>query len=383
MGKFTLYALILIIAPFCSLSAQSPDFFIQNLTGLEYRSVPIGQNYPLQVGIVAGNKGSVRGRSMNLILSIRKAGTVVYQESFTKDSLEPGTNFSFLTARFRPSKTGLGAYSLDISGSFAEPDANPADNQFFLDTLIIVTDSVFARENGKIIANAGFNESASYGMLFRLYERDTLSSLAFILDDPIIGTEVTASVYEFNGVYPTKKVASSATFTIHGKGRNMIPFKKPVPLQAAQYIIAVDQLGSKNLSLGVSDTFYTENTSFYRLTSNMLWKPFDKSFPYSLMIRPHFMRDYIPASTAINSYIEDSFNIYPNPCLNRVMFEWPGTGKPALICINDHLGREILKKNLEPEMAEIDMSGFPPGIYFLSVMDDEKMFSRSLLKLPE
>lgn len=359
--------------------AQFPDFCIKAFNGLEYTSVPIGQDYPVKLNILVGNKGPVKGKNLNFQVTVRKGGTIVFQQTLLKDSLGPGAEVLLPVSTFRPSRFGTGDYRLELQGSFTGTDANPSDNQLALAKFISVSDSVFARDNGKVVDATGFSgETGSMGQLFSLYKHDTLSSVSFVLDNPTPGTEVSISIFGFSAGYPANKIISSPVFTIKGKGLNTYSFKPKVVLPAGYYVIALDQLGTKKLSLATSDSLYASNTAFYRSNNNMIWKTYGSSFPYTLMIRPNFIRDYV--QVGISRAELDEISLNPNPFTDKLTVSLPEAMSSAQLTVHDLFGRLVISKEVGDANTEVDLSGEQAGIYFIRIKSGNRLYCGKALK---
>ena len=74
-----------------------------------------------------------------------------------------------------------------------------------------------------------------------------------------------------------------------------------------------------------------------------------------------------------------SVSVYPNPVLNELHIQ---TNKPSELRICDALGREVYKKDAAGSLLVqvIDMSGFAPGHYFLSIDNGDGVIWRKVIK---
>lgn len=69
--------------------------------------------------------------------------------------------------------------------------------------------------------------------------------------------------------------------------------------------------------------------------------------------------------TDINEFTgSESMNIYPNPTSGKLFFE---TQKFVSLTLTDQLGKKIPEIQFDPGLHNIDLSGYPAGIYFLSI----------------
>jgi hypothetical protein len=81
--------------------------------------------------------------------------------------------------------------------------------------------------------------------------------------------------------------------------------------------------------------------------------------------------------------IEDqSFTIYPNPASNEVFLNLPSNGFDGLVLtLTNNLG-QVLEKN-EPSgkdaLIVLDVSGYAPGIYFVTIKSGSEITTKKLV----
>ncbi len=82
-----------------------------------------------------------------------------------------------------------------------------------------------------------------------------------------------------------------------------------------------------------------------------------------------------PSVTSTEILEQTSFRFYPNPTTGISYVELPSTTIYE-ISVRDLLGREILRKSNLQGKTELNLSGYPKGIYFLQVQTEQGEFFR-------
>ena len=96
--------------------------------------------------------------------------------------------------------------------------------------------------------------------------------------------------------------------------------------------------------------------------------------------------DIVAVPTSVNYSDEDGnkyLSVYPNPSngLFSMAFENRKTG-PAEILINSVTGTTIYQKLIETKgmyVSDIDLSGSPKGLYYLSIMAEDEIFTQKIV----
>jgi hypothetical protein len=70
------------------------------------------------------------------------------------------------------------------------------------------------------------------------------------------------------------------------------------------------------------------------------------------------------------TFTKEDFNLFPNPASESVTVSYAGNGMELRIC--DLLGKEVKRSSLNAGKTEIDLSGLTNGVYFISVMENDK-----------
>ena len=137
-------------------------------------------------------------------------------------SIAVGATENVSVAGYTP--TMVDVYTIEYSVSIAEADGDAGND--VVQTSIIVSDSVYARDNGVVEGGLGFNADATnpvveadLGQAFEVVATDTLSSVSMLLTNTggsNEGTVLTASIYEVDPTTgePTNEIGTTEGVTI-------------------------------------------------------------------------------------------------------------------------------------------------------------------------
>ena len=88
----------------------------------------------------------------------------------------------------------------------------------------------------------------------------------------------------------------------------------------------------------------------------------------------------LPLATA--DEIQPAFSIYPNPFASTITIDVPvDQYKEVAVRISTISGAVILNKRLESITNTIDVSAFPAGIYVATIVADQDILVRKLVKM--
>jgi PKD repeat protein len=130
---------------------------------------------------------------------------------------------------------------------------------------IIITDSTYGRDNGTFTGSVGFNTgNGEIGTMLELKQDDTLTSVSFLILDPIAGDSLKVHLYEF-GTTPGNLIESTdAIATGNITQWYTIKFNCPQVLKKGRYFVAVEQMTTNsNMGLAYSGPLYRNNVSFF------------------------------------------------------------------------------------------------------------------------
>ena len=173
-------------------------------------------------------------------------------------------------------ETTTGTYDINFNVDLDETDTtNHNDSAFYQ---IVISDSVYARENDSITLGAGFTSATGIiGQKFELLVADTITQVDLKLIGPTAQDDLKVKIYNFTNGFPGTIIDSTEVFVIptSASAWHTLHFDCNLILPAGEYFLAVEQMDLNNLSLGYSTTFYEPNTVFYNTGAS--WTPVETS----------------------------------------------------------------------------------------------------------
>jgi PKD repeat protein len=193
-----------------------------------------------------------------------------YVDSLNFSSISAGAADNSLSATgFLPS--AIGDYTVNLSTSISETETNLSNNNDSLE--FEVTDTIFARDFGNASGGgAGFAGAANnaVGCKFKLKEADTITSIKFYMATATVGDSVKASVYYYNNG-PGSFIESAQTTIISSSvGWYTAPLLCPAIVNAGEYFVAIEQLNTSNMGLGVYNENFFDSSVYYGPNGNWL-----------------------------------------------------------------------------------------------------------------
>mgnify|MGYP001593317227 CR=1 FL=1 len=252
------------------------------ITNLEYPIIPQVQFDSLEFSAGVRNEGLANITQTTVSIT---ENTFISQVSL--DTISPFTsNAANANNKYFAQTAGIKDFMFEVSTN--EVDANYANNK---DTVSIeVTDTVMARENLNATVNGiGSNNGVlEIGQRFTLNTGDTATSISFYVSAPTAGDSVIAHIRAFNQV-PGAIIESSVVVNyVAGQNWYTAPLECFSILPQGDYFISVEQLVlASNMSLGYTDLFFKDSTSFYGAPGT--WATLESvGFSTSQMIRLNF-----------------------------------------------------------------------------------------------
>jgi len=80
-------------------------------------------------------------------------------------------------------------------------------------------------------------------------------------------------------------------------------------------------------------------------------------------------------------FIADKLVIYPNPSSTQITLELPTTPqKNTILTIYNLNGQQLITQPITEPQTVVDIDGLPSGVYFVKVVDDEKVMVGKMVK---
>jgi hypothetical protein len=214
---------------------------------------------------------------------------------------------------------------------------------------------------------------------FKLNFTDTLRAVR-IYFDPIgnVPTIQTASfsiqIYTVSNGFPSliPMLQDSAVNPKYlQKGVNVMPeyvLSSPVILSAGEYFIGVKQKVASGIGIGFDRN--TNHMDQLYFDSGSGWQ--QSAIPGSLMINPVFRQGRIPVSLNELENISHAVSVFPNPANDQIHVQTNKDQKFTYRLLNV-IGQTIAETSAESNEHHISTSEIANGIYFLTVMSDNKV----------
>ena len=94
--------------------------------------------------------------------------------------------------------------------------------------------------------------------------------------------------------------------------------------------------------------------------------------PTWLNVNENFIPKYIDISKLL---------IYPNPSSTHITIELPSTPQTnTILTIYNLNGQQLITQPITEPQTTVDVSGLPRGVYFVKVVNDEKVMMGKLVK---
>ena len=147
------------------------------------------------------------------------------------------------------------------------------------------------------------------------------------------------------------------------------------------YIVNELHFYKKNDGLWVPEQIMVPDEEHTYFTGNCALSAYNAiiSGRHSLSDRVFFCFDM--SSSAIEEPINPTVSVSPNPFKDRFSLGLDEFyGQPVQISIYDHNGCVVLTKPVQNEITDLELTGFPSGLYLVEIKVKSKVFCRKVLK---
>jgi PKD repeat protein len=232
----------------------------------EYTMTPLHHCDTFKFGGNVVNNGT--GTITDVLVNITSGST--FQDSLNFSSISSGSENSGLSSTgFLPS--AIGNYKVNLSTTISETETDLTNNNDSLQ--FEITDTIFAKDFGNASGGgAGFAGAANnaVGCKFKLKEADTITSIKFYMATATVGDSVRASVYYYNNG-PGSFIGSAQTTIISSSvGWYTAPLLCPATVTAGEYFVAIEQLNTNNMGLGIYNENFFDSSVYYGPNGNWL-----------------------------------------------------------------------------------------------------------------
>lgn len=260
-----------------------------------YTLTPVSQGAPLTLhGTIRNNGGQPLADVSGQVDVLRDGVPVFSQASTPQATLAPGASMDWTIPGYVPDAVG------EHTVRYVARQTSGADQTTSNDTLLqsfVVTDSVYARDNGDVTGSLGIGagDGGYLGQSFEVFNADTLTSIGVFFTRGYTGRRAGLVVWDMVGGVPNAIVAGTDTIIypddsarfysirIHG-GMHV--------LDAGTYAVTAIEFDS-TLAVGQTSGLFTNATTWVDWPSSPLpgWghnEDFGGAFAKSYVIRPQF-----------------------------------------------------------------------------------------------
>ncbi len=381
---------------FCPTTPPSYDASVVEGPDREYTIVPLSQITPIGGSATIVNSGGIDITNATVTSTVSDgAGNVVYTEtSAPVASIAVGATENVSVAGYTP--TMVDVYTIEYTVSIAEADGEAGND--VVQTSIIVSDSVYARDNGVVEGGLGFNADATnpvveadLGQAFEVVATDTLSSVSMLLTNTggsNEGTVLTASIYEVDPTTgePTNEIGTTEGVTIDATEEVFwdCPILNGLILNPGTYVIVANQ-PEDNLGLGYTSSIFTLGTTWNQSTT--IGAPWNNNETYnffvSFMLRANF-GEVVESTVGLDEANSSEISIYPNPSAGNFNLNISNVNTASVdVEITDVSGKVILSNvyntNNGSINESINISNVEDGVYIVRVNGGQSITKRIVI----
>ncbi len=149
-------------------------------------------------------------------------------------------------------------------------------------------------------------------------------------------------------------------------------FTNPVILPAGTFFAGTfqpAQSGSDSLYFGLDVNRIGNNHIYYKVLSD--WNP--SLFSGAVMMRPLFGKDIVATSVTNLNESNTLWSVSPNPALNTLQIHH-NSGKNLEFIIRNVQGQVVVKGQATDNQV-VNIEDLPPGMYFIKLMGDHKLYA--------
>ncbi len=376
--------------------APEPDASVAPVLG-EYTIVPLTQvGSPIATSAVIVNSGNADITNAVVSSTVYDgAMNVVHSEtSAPVASIAPAGTETVTLTGYTP--MAVDAYMVQHIVTIDEADvASGNDSTMYT---FVVSDSVYARDNGVVEGGLGFNADATnpvveadLGQAFEVVATDTLSSVSMLITNTggsNDGTVLTASIYEVDAATgePTNEIGTTEGVTIDATEGAFwdCPILNGLILNPGTYVIVANQ-PEDNLGLGYTSSIFTEGTTWNQSTTLATGWANNETYNFlvSFMLRANF-GEVVESTVGLDEENSSEISIYPNPSSGNFNLNISNVNTASVdVEITDVSGKVILSNIFNTTNGSvnesINISNVDDGVYIVRINGGQSIVKRIVI----
>ena len=373
--------------------APEPDASVAGVLG-EYTIVPLTQvGSAIATSAVITNSGNADITNAVVSSTVYDgAMNVLHTEtSAPVASIAPAGSETVSLTGYTP--TAVDAYMVLHIVTIDEADvASGNDSTMYT---FVVSDSVYARDNGVVEGGLGFTADATnpvveadLGQAFEVVATDTLSSVSMLITNTggsNEGTVLTASIYEVDATTgePTNEIGTTAAVTIDATENAFwdCPILNGLILNPGTYVIVANQ-PADNLGLGYTSSIFTEGTTWNQSTTLATGWANNETYNFlvSFLLRANF-GEVVESTVGLDEVNSSEISIYPNPSTGSFNLNISNVNTASVdVEITDVSGKVILNNTYNTTNGSvnesINISNVEDGVYIVRVNGGQSIVKR-------
>lgn len=378
----------------CGYSWMIDDVAINEIAPYDAEAVPLYpvefSAYPLQqasipIKVAVRNLGASVSANQKVFARAFSGTTLIYEDSVVSVAgPNPGQVVEYMMPHnFEPGSAG--SFGMEVEVRLSETDGDSSNNFLSGDSVVVVTDTVYARDNGFVEGNLGIGGGITgvLGQTYDISSADTITSISFYLDNPSLGTNTSVSVYNFT-TEPNAVLATSNVFAVPAPGFYTLPLSGGLAVTAGKYFVGINELDSI-LTIGTTSQIFTPGTTWVNFPGNPQggWaNSEDYGFPVTYILRAN-LGNVVFVGLNNSKALNADVTVYPNPS-NTGSVNLAISGPKAAdykVSIIDILGKELRSFNVNGIIStdmKLDMSSYSNGMYFVKVQSSEGAVTRKV-----
>jgi hypothetical protein len=285
------------------------DLTIKEFRMNEYTAVPLEQAKEIVINASVKNNGTAAANNVVLNYEIADFGGNVISTGASSPISVMNPNDSAdiqINTGYTYADPNINILTTTVIVSSDDDDDDETDN--ISSQRVYMSDTTYARDQTYLTGTADFvigltgtDNNVLWGMIFELFEDDTLTSVGSFIGTA--GTGYAAAndttrfvIYDYDDVdmVPNAEIARSQryTFATNVTGARAIAANiqgGPIALPAGKYFVGIQEIpGARRLGVFFADSLYTEGQTIYRANDGTWVDMGDINLAGAFVIRPQF-----------------------------------------------------------------------------------------------
>jgi hypothetical protein len=285
-------------------------------------------------------------------------------------------------------------YTITYDVSIAETDDNPQNNADTLLFDVMVTDSIYAKDDGNYTDGLGAaGASPIIGQNFEFVKDVFVHSVTTSHAGGLVGDEMSLKIYKCDPItkLPINNVYTSTTHTLAVAGGGVgneqyvtFHISPAIQLDSGLYSFGIHQMSTNNLLVSTSEDIYMEGTTTLSIDGGANWATAESfGFEVAFNIRPTVsLVPEVPINTKPIQSLE-ILDVQPNPTKGVFMVNLELSKKEAVkLDIFNVQGQLIQSKSMGDItnlQERIDLTNEGTGVYLVRLTIGNEVITKQVL----